>query len=287
MAGKDILITGLPRSGNTLANKLLADLPDVVAIDEGMRLVEFEACPTPDWVATATRRFLREQRHLILEEGQVWTSHQQGKLTDNVFTGPKSDQGRARSVSQGWIDVGKAVTPEFTLLLKQPVAFAATIDRLAQEWPVYAFVRNPLAALGSWNSVNFGLRSGRAGLIEKYHPALTQQLLATPDVYDRQILILHWFFEQFSRHLPRHAVIRYEDLITSGGRALAPLHPAAEAFAFPLSSRNSANDYDLAMLMTVGDKLLASHGAAWTFYQKAEVKALLDEMLAGGMTPVR
>ncbi|MFM8593481.1 MAG: hypothetical protein ACKOCK_03705, partial [Chloroflexota bacterium] len=65
------------------------------------------------------------------------------------------------------------------------------------------------------------------------------------------------------------------------------MHPAAAAFTHPLSSRNSANDYDLQMLMTVGDKLLASHGAAWTFYEKAEVKALLDEMLAGGVTPAR
>lgn len=287
MPGKDILITGVPRSGNTLANKLLADLPDVVAIEEGMRLVEFDACPTPDAIATATRRFLAEQRRLVLDEGQVWTSHQQGQLTDNVFTGPRGDQGRARSVVQGWIDVGKPVTPEFTLLLKQPVIFAATIERLARQWPVFAFVRNPLAALGSWNSVNFGLRSGRASLIERFHPDLGLRLQQTPDAYDRQVLILHWFFEQFSRHLPRTSVIRYEDLIESQGRALAPMHPAAAAFAHPLSSRNSANDYDLQMLMTVGDKLLASHGAAWTFYEKAEVKALLDEMLAGGVTPAR
>ncbi len=287
MAGKDILITGLPRSGNTLANKLIADLPDVVAIDEGMRLVEFEACPTPEWLAIATRRFLAEQRRLVLEEGQVWTSHQQGKLTDNVFTGPRGDQGRARSVVQGWIDIEKPVTSEFTLLLKQPVVFAATLERLVKQWPTFAFVRNPLAAMGSWNSVNFGLRAGRAGLIEKYHPELAQKLLQTPDVYDRQVLILHWFFEQFARHLPRTSVIRYEDLIASQGRALAPLHPAAAEFAHPLTSRNSLNDYDLQMMLTIGDKLLASHGAAWTFYQKAEVKALLDDLLAGGVTPAR
>ncbi|MGI9254500.1 MAG: hypothetical protein ACR2J8_12190, partial [Thermomicrobiales bacterium] len=170
--GPELLITGLPRSGNTLAMSLLSSLPNTVALDEAMRQGEVGLCNTPDEIAILTRRFLNEQRQLARHEGVVWTYQKEGTTTDNGFQGATTAAGRTRSVQQGWGRVDIPVDETTLFLLKQPVIFAASLGALVNEFNIFAAVRNPIAALGSWNTVDFGLKSGRAQSAEKLNPRL-------------------------------------------------------------------------------------------------------------------
>lgn len=72
-------------------------------------------------------------------------------------------------------------------------------------------VRNPLAILVSWNSLNVEFRKGRSSPVEAFAPDLSAELDAIPDMLDRQIRLLCWMFEKI-RMLPPSQIIRYEDL---------------------------------------------------------------------------
>ena len=100
------------------------------------------------------------------------------------------------------------------------------------------------------------------------------------DTLDRQISMLGWFWQQFHRHLLKHAIIEYETLVASGGRALSVINPAAGRLDEPLQSRNSNPLYDREDMLRIGERLLKSEGAYWESYPRESVALLLAEIEA-------
>jgi hypothetical protein len=70
-------------------------------------------------------------------------------------------------------------------------------------------------------------------------------------------------------------VIRYEDIVTTGGAALAPIAPGAGGLKRSLQSRNTAAVYDRTHMRDMGRLLLERDGAHWLFYTPAEVRELM------------
>ena len=62
---------------------------------------------------------------------------------------------------------------------------------------------------------------GRSPLGERLNPSLKAWLSGIDDTIDRQIRLMDWFFGQFLRHLPPDRILRYEDIVSSGGARLA------------------------------------------------------------------
>ena len=70
-------------------------------------------------------------------------------------------------------------------------------------------------------------------------------------------------------------MIRYEDMIEPGGKALSIITPSANLLNEPLESRNLNPLYDRDDMLRIGERLLASEGACWHFYPKSSVEELL------------
>jgi hypothetical protein len=73
-------------------------------------------------------------------------------------------------------------------------------------------------------------------------------------------------------------VIRYEDVVVSGGGALGVIVPSARALDEPLLSRNLNPLYDREDMLRIGERLLASEGAYWRFYSRESVEDLLADL---------
>lgn len=71
-------------------------------------------------------------------------------------------------------------------------------------------------------------------------------------------------------------MIPYEDIVDSGGMALAVISPAAKELNETLSSRNLSGLYDRDSMLKIGENLLRSEGAYWRFYTSASVERLLE-----------
>src|SRR5690606_20511233 len=120
----------------------------------------------------------------------------------------------------------------------------ALLPELTQGWPCYAIVRNPLAVLASWHSLEHPLARGRAPMAEAFDPNLRSLLDAQPSDLDRQLVLLDWYFSRYQRYLPAGHIISYEQIVATGGSALSPLVAAAGKLAQPLTSRNTNRIYD-------------------------------------------
>ncbi len=253
----NVCLTGLPRAGTTLTCKLLNKLPDTLALHEPMKSSAFSKANKANAICAAVENFFEETRCAIDASNTVVAKKNGGRRREKVLR--------------------RQLQSPFTLCLKHPAAFTALLPELAQSFRCYAIIRNPLSVLGSWNRVEMSVQDGHSPAAEMLNPDLTQRLARLPDKTARQIALLSWYFEQYSRYLSHEKLLRYEDMIASGGKSLRAVSASAEQLVEPLKSRNRKKRYGYELMQELGEKLLRSDGAYWQFYSKESVEAVLQQ----------
>ncbi len=310
MEGPTILLTGPPRSGTTLTCELLGGLPNTIALDEpmghaylagksavqpapagvltrvktrigGRRSPDVRASRSSvrlEDVADRVRGFALDTRTSALTRGVVRTNSVDGAVVGSKVSDELDENGiRQRLTEIGDVPIGKPLSDDFTLIIKQCGAFTAPLEVLTEDFPVFALVRNPLSLLLSWQAVPMPIREGRLPVAESLRPDLAEALNGIDDRIDRQFYILSWFFGEFERFLPKTSVIRYEDIVATGGKALGRVVSEAASLQHSLSDRNSnrPRDEDHDLLRRLGERLLATPGPWWNLYERETVSDLL------------
>jgi hypothetical protein len=292
---RNVLLTGLPRSGTTLACELLGSLPDTVALDEPLdgpalaapagaagRLSRWfrrpvdPARPSPAAVMDRIDHFVADTRRSLIERGVARTKVVNGRVQGRKVSDEVDEAGvRIKLVSVGEIRTDKPLSNDFLLVVKHNSSFTALLPALADRFRVHALVRNPLSVLGSWQGVPFPIRDGRVPLAERLNAALATSLDAIDDPLDRQFYLLEWFFEMFTGALQRDAVTRYEDVVATGGRCLSRVTDRANALAEALENRNSSRVYEAGRVRELGLRLLGTDGPWWELYTREDVEAVM------------
>jgi hypothetical protein len=279
----DVILTGLPRSGSTLTCHLLNRCADTVALHEPIPIPELARTHAGDELVGCIAEFYQDTRRSLLQERRAVSKNIGGSVPDNTFGVARSGRQNLRHNldSHGEVSfAGKELSANFTLAIKHNAGFTALLDRLVTQVPCYGIVRNPLSVLASWNSVNHPVQQGHVPAGERIDPALQAALARIEDRHERQFYILEWFLERFARLLPRGSILRYEDVVASGGRALAPVVSDAATLDEPLQSRNVNTAYDSGLMSVLGEKLLGRDGAIWEFYSRESVSSMLAALPA-------
>ena len=295
MDQRNVLLTGLPRSGTTLACELLGSLPDTVALDEPLdgpalasspaaagrlhrwlRRTGDPARPSPAVVMDRIARFVADTRSSLVEHGVARTKVVDGRVQGRKVSDEVDDAGvRIKLVSVGEIRTDKRLSTDFLLVVKHNSSFTALLPALAERFRVHALVRNPVSVLSSWQGVPFPIRDGRVPLAERLNAPLATRLDAIDDPLDRQFYLLEWFFELFTTALPEDAVTRYEDVVATGGRCLSRITEQAAALAVTLENRNNSRVYEPGRARELGIRLLDTDGPWWKLYSRENVEAVM------------
>jgi hypothetical protein len=240
-----------------------------------MDVNQFPKLKSREAICQEIRLFFQEARASISSRKEVLSKNILGAVPDNPVGATRTQSGLRQSISHlGLIKVEKELDPGFLLLIKHPAAFTALLPDLIHFFPCYSVIRNPLSVLASWSSVSMPVENGHAPAAEGLDAELRRELACLSDKTARHLHLLSWFYEQYQRYLPPNRIIRYEDLVSSGGSNLQTITPNAQALCDPLESRNSNPLYDKRGLQSIGDKLLATEGAYWQFYTKEDVERL-------------
>ena len=275
------LLTGIPRSGSSLCCRLADKLPGVVGLSEPIGRDLSSAVGDAATACALIERFVGRTRARALAEGVVPTVHVDGRLDDDRVDGEASDDGlRRRRGGQGEVAVTAALAPDFGLLIKHNALFAALLPHLVTRFDCLAIVRNPLAVLASWQTVDLPVARGRIPAGEQFDDALCVALGAEPDRLRRQVAVLNWFFQRYDAFLDARRVVRYEELIDTGGRVL--YHALGDDRAPPeaLVSRNDNTAYDAVDVERLLQALVGRGGAWSEFYTAAELGAVAEAMSA-------
>lgn len=271
----NIVLTGPGRSGTTLTCFLLNKLPDTVALSEPIAPGQYaKRLPDYEAVVDGIEEFYKDMREMALGSGMVISKHIGGKVPDN--TKGIKDGVRQRIAQKGEIVVGKELSSNFYLAIKQPNMFSALLPFLVKLFPCYAIIRNPLAVIASAGSLKRSKVRMNPPASVRYDPEEARYLEGAKDPVDRRIRRLDHFYGRYLKELPEGHVIRYEDIVASGGRVLSAIVPAARDLDEALENKNSNPIYDKTKVLEVGQRLLESDGAYWRLYSRESVRVIMD-----------
>jgi len=275
-SARNVLLTGLHRSGTTLVCHLLNQLPDTVALHEPMDVAPWTHAVPKAQIFLEIDTFCAQNRESLLKNGTALTKHVEGTVPDNSISDRVSDGGLRQPMEQrGMVSFDKPFSNKLLLVLKHPAAFSALLGDLFPRYECYAVIRNPLSVLASWCTVNIPANRGRLPAGEALDPTLKQQLDQTEDVRIRQLIVLNWYFKQFSANLHTERILRYENIVASQGRVLESITPDAQKLNAPLESKNANKLYSPALMMELSEYLIQNEGDWRNFYSEDDVLALV------------
>lgn len=241
-----------------------------------MARAEFAGLATPSEALATIEGFARRTRGRIATRRRATTVHVGGRLADNVVGSDAVDGLRRRQAAQAEVDIDKPLSDGFSLLIKHNALFAALLRQLVPSFRCIGLVRNPLAVLASWQTVDLPVNRGRIPAGEQFDPGLRQALDCDSETLARQLTIINWFFARYGDELAAERILRYEDLVASGGKALFGMlgHPMAQPVS--LASRNDHAVYRDADVDRLLAALLGSSGAWTRFYSRADCEAVAE-----------
>jgi len=271
---RNIVLAAIPRSGSTLSCHLLNQYDNCLAMIEPLDMAAFSAlCDSTERIAFLAD-FFKQTRNQIRTSGKVPMMTLANGAT-NTFAS-SGLQGRSSSITgTRWEKPEQLISDDFTLIIKHPNAFSALIGELKSAFFCYALVRNPLAIIASWNTLDHPLRDGHAPMAEVFNTHLQLSLEETDSSMKRQLLLLDWYFRRFRQALKPDRILRYEDIIATGGAALSVISGAHTPVDIELTSHNQNGLYDDAQSINTALALLDDRdNACWHFYSRNEVEQL-------------
>lgn len=268
--GKNIILTGPPRSGTTLSCFLLNQLPNTIALHEPMNLGMFQS---QEQGLEETQQFFAAMRQSLLTEGKALSKVKAGAIPSNPFG--KAEQGkRASLVRKDWVHFDKPLEQDFTLVIKQNAHFTFLLEPLNLLYPLYTIIRNPVSTIASWNTIQAPVSKGNLTVLKGLRPALFEELERIPDLLDRQVRLLHALFLPY-RLLQKEQIIRYEDIVESNGAALNKIAPGPAAIDHPLENKNRNKLYDEGLRSAIFERLIQFGGCYLHYYSEAELTRTL------------
>ena len=275
-----LLLTGLPRAGTTLCCHILNDYSNVLALHEPLTPADFDPSKGRDFAVAQIADFAHGMRNKILTTGIATSRLKNGKVPDNPVGAATLAGLRQIDVSLGEMDVSAHIENDnFTLVVKHNALFTGLLPELAEVFPVFGVVRNPLSVLASWNQVDLPVNQGHIPAGEMFCSELKEKLASISDRIDRQLYILEWFCERFATQLAGR-VLRYEEFVadvSSIGRCMR-LNTSYQGNILSRTSRNSA--YDRPVMEELYKRLMVFGDAIWSFYSLDQVDELMESIRA-------
>ena len=216
-----VLLTGIPRSGTTLCCSLLNKIDNTIALHEPIEQNHFGGLSKSEAV-TLIKNFAGESRNRVLSEHKILSKQVKGLVPTNSLSSSLCSL-REERVTLAHIKIDKPISVNFKLFIKHNALFTSLIDELVKDFHVYAIIRNPLATLASWQTVSLPINDGHIPMGENFDPNLRGELKNMESSLDRQIHILHWFYNRLKKNLRTPNIIRYEDIISTRGKVVSGL----------------------------------------------------------------
>lgn len=271
---KNIILTGIPRSGTTLSCRLLNKVQNVLALVEPIDMKGFMACVDEN----ARLEFLSDYFHAIrtaIQNGDPLDVINLDDLSTNTFE--ENVAGKRNTLIKGRAKqhIQKNLTEDFLLIIKHPNAFTALIHELKKKWDCYAIVRNPMDVINSWISLNHPLSQGHAPMAEFYDAQLSKKLALANTLEERQVLLVNWYFEKYLEKMNPVNIIPYESIVNTKGNSLTTPITGFDLNDLSLVSKNADANRASDKMKIIAETLLKSDGAWRTLYADSEIEKFI------------
>lgn len=236
-AGRDLLLTGIPRSGTSYLCRLLDALDNTAVVNEPVELFEGLASAPEPWAVPLLHAALRAR----IDAGEAVPNKLDvdGRVTGDTMHGDQRMPYRPVLRDHEWV-----------LATKNTLAYLARLDGIGRVMPqarVVALVRHPLDTLASWKGSFAHLAQGDTGVVPIggtpdpwLSPRLRAGVSAIAAVSSAAVRRAAWWrllASELLAHRGHIVIVRYEDLVADPAltlkKVLGPLQPMAGTSAQP------------------------------------------------------
>jgi len=167
----DLIITGVPRSGTSLAAAIIDQAQGCLCLSEPETHLELmlNAPSVEDFVARIGQDFDVIRQNVVGGNSVLDRRSEDGAPVTNYFTDPGPDGQRKTGYTIGPI-TRPGLPADFVLGVKHVALYAAALPQIVQSgrYRVVALVRDPVSLLMSWQSLDLPISRGRlpAGMEE-------------------------------------------------------------------------------------------------------------------------
>ncbi len=212
---RNVVVTGIPRSGTTLTAALIDSLDDAVCLSE------------PAWQDSWPREMAGRHTYAkrvcddfervrgILQSGGAVPDRRRrdGSAVCNYFPRDSAEGDSGAYAISPFSRSG--LSGNFLLGMKHNAHYACILCELVEQpaFAVVAVIRHPVPTILSWRSLDLPVSQGRMPAGERFWPELAAVPESTDDILLRQVLIYRLFCERFLLLRPRIKLLRYEDIV--------------------------------------------------------------------------
>lgn len=243
----DILITGIPRSGTTLLTSLLSKQTECVAFSEPewMKTIRAKSATCLDFVHhfDHQRAKIRSQ----ISRGQpiaVKVSRFNEGLPENYYH--RNNQGQVLVDKEEQLVTFPQSYSEQPFVFKANAQFTACLKPLINtaDTQLIAVIRNPIATIMSWRSLDLPISKGHVKVAEKYSSDFHQHVTCNDDLLIKQVQIIDWFFHQYLTFINQIKLVKYEDLVANTNSVISSITGNSDVSCKKLSSQNNNRSYN-------------------------------------------
>lgn len=212
---KDIIITGIPRGGTTLATALLDNLEDVICLSEpSWQNKWFKNIKDINVLKNLVAHDFKKIRKQIIDGSPIKDiRNKDGTPITNYFNANSS--GQRINVSEQHEVIFQVKDENFLLGMKHNAHYTSILPQLIETnlYSIIAIVRHPVPTILSWKSLNLPISHGRLPAGEKHWKEL-RNITRSKDKSLLQLIRIYDLFCQRYLELSKDIhLLKYEEII--------------------------------------------------------------------------
>lgn len=245
------LISGIPRGGTSLLISMLSKDRKNIGLSEPffLRKVKHASPNKASLVRNITSAINNLHKDIVKGAPILVRVGKDGdKLPNNYFRRVKKDGEIVVEKQSKHIKKTYNVNSEtYKLFVKNNLLFMSSVEILSQHFETLLIVREPVATICSWNSLNLPISRGKVKSGFKYSSSLIK-MVTSSNLLERQLQIYEWFCYKVRSVQKQVHLIKYEDLVSAPS---STLFNCSKHFQLkdlpPLKSRNTSVYYSDAL----------------------------------------
>lgn len=202
---RNVIITGVPRAGTTLAASKLDAEPDSVCLNEPEWHRPNPALSAGGFAQAIMQDFFYLREKMLAGEPVMDRRLENGSAPTNYYD--------TEMKVVNYPLVRKGLSADFTLGIKHNGPYLSVLPELAalRDFEIYAVIRHPLPVLRSWRRLHLPVSEGRMPNAVLYWPEMKALTETRIDLLEKQVHMLDAMFARIDQQAKHLTILRYED----------------------------------------------------------------------------
>lgn len=255
---KNILITGIPRSGTSLVSSLVAKNCDSVVFSEPdwLKDIRLQSNHCKDFASNLSS-MISTLRSNIINGRSLKLKYNNNTLSipSNYYLRNNADDLIIdKKETEVVFDKCYANNPFY---IKSNAQFTSCLKELIQtdKFKIFCIIRNPVSCIMSWRSLNIPVSHGRMKIAEKYSHTFRDKTKNLQNLMQKQVAIVDWHYQIYSKYAEHINIIKYEELVSSTRTIIEQIINSNACDIPTLKSKNSSTHYKLEEVNLIVDQL--------------------------------